>query len=158
MQVAPAMTPRHDVWPKMLGAATTVREAMKAGVAAAMGAARGAHGVKENVKGTVVEATGTVVDAAATVAQAPGNVAAEVRQHMDEWAHALTTKIANAAALGILAMFALVLLTIAVVVVLNRWLGDPYGTLAIAALYAVGALAFLVRMRTARDETKAQEA
>ena len=150
---SPPLTAEQTRWPRLLGAATSWRAALRAGLAATYAALRGTHDAAQAAAAPVKEALAggavAVAEGAVKAASVPANVAHEVRREVDDWWAKASRALAEGAILGILALLALILLTLGAVVLLNDVLGDPYGTLVVGALY-LAAIAILVGRREAR--------
>lgn len=143
---APGLAPRQAGWPKAIGAVTRWRDAARVGLDAAFAAAQGAQAGTRAVKENVAQRAGAVGDAAAQIAHVPADVAREVRKELEAWSSGVAKTLAGAAMVGVLGLFALVIVSVGAVVLLNRTLGDPYGTLAVGAVYLLAALLGVVWM------------
>lgn len=152
MHPAPPTVPWQAAWPRMVGAATTLRAAAAAGLQAALAAARGVEAVKD----TVVERTQQVGEAAAKVGAAPVEIAREIRREIDAWWSGASRSLALGAALGVTTLFALVITSIALVVLLNERLGDPWGTLAVGGLYLLASALAFARIRATKQQARAK--
>lgn len=159
--VSAPLTAGHAGWPRLLGAATTWRAALRAGLAAAFAALRGtqqaAHHLSEPVKHAVEAGAVAAAEGAVKVAHAPAELAAHVRKELDEWWTRVSKAMAEGALLAILGVIMLIVLTIGLVVLLNNILGDPFGTLALAALYllAIGVVLGRREVRKKRERAAA---
>lgn len=105
-----------------------------------------AHRVTEDVK---VRAE-AVAETGRRARHAPGHVAHELREAYHAWKRALMTTIAMFALLTVFSAIALVVLTIALVVGLNAWIGDPAGTFVVAGAYVLVAISAWAIARGAR--------
>ncbi|HET6404198.1 MAG TPA: hypothetical protein VFH78_06085 [Candidatus Thermoplasmatota archaeon] len=150
------MAPRQAAWPQAIGAVTRWRDAARVGLEASLAAARGTHFAAAHAKQAVSERADAASDAAAKVAHAPAEVAREVRKELDAWWRGVAKTLAGAVVVGVLGLFALIIVTMGAVVLLNALLGDPYGTLAVGALYLVGALLGVRWMKRSKKETQAE--
>lgn len=148
------MAPRQANWARGIGAVTKWREAARVGLDAAFAAAKGtearAHAVKDAVDEKVDAAAGKV----GAIAHVPADVAREVRLELDAWGRGVAKRLAAALAVGAIALVAFVVITVGLVVLLNRFLGDPYGTLAVGALYVAGAFVGLALMARAAGKAE----
>lgn len=147
----PPLTTAAPRWPQLVGAATTWRAALRAGLAATYAALRSAHdaahGVAAPVKQTVEAGAVAVAETAAKAAAAPAEVAREVRREVDEWWTRTSAAMAEGLVLAALGILALIVLTVGVVALLNDALGDPHGTLAVAAIDILVLVALLARRK-----------
>lgn len=114
----------------------------------------GYQNVKEEVK-VRAEAVG---ESAKRAKAAPRRIGYHLRKALDAWWTGVTTTLAMMAAMFVLGIVTLVVLTIALVVGLNQLLGDPAGTWVVVAIYVVAMLVAWATMRAmrakSRDETQ----
>lgn len=147
----------------MIGAAVTWREKLQAAALAAYTVLRGGGQAAVAVKDAATEAAGSVAQTAAAAVATPvvaaRDIVADTRRELDDWWAKTSRNLAEGAIMGVLGILGLVVLTMGIVVLLNRLLGDPYGTILVGLLYAL-ALAGLVARRKARAraDTRASEA
>ena len=102
------------------------------------------------------QATAAVAVTAERAAHAPADVAREVRKELHAWAHGMGRMAAWGALLAVFALFALVLLTAALVEGLDGLFGEPVGALVAGAIYLGGAAFALQAFRNAQREAKAE--
>lgn len=153
---APGMVPRQATWPRAIGAVTRWRDAARAGLDATWAAARGTQRSAVAAKDAVAEKAHDAGDAMSRVAHVPADVAREVRLELDAWSRGLLKRIASGIAVGALALVALIVITVGVVALLNRFVGDPYGTLIVGAIYVVAAFVGVAWMARVAGDAEAE--
>lgn len=113
-----------------------------------------AYNFKEEVK-VRAEAVG---ESGRRARAAPRRVGHELKEAFASWRRGLATSLGLMALIGVIAITTWILLTIALVVALNKLLFDPLGTFLVVVLYAVIAgIAWAVRksrMEAAQRETR----
>lgn len=113
----------------------------------------GYHNAKEGVK---VRAD-AVKESSRRAKVAPRRIMYHLRKALDAWWHGVITALAMMATMLVFGITTLIVVTIALVVGLNRLLGDPAGTFVVAGLYVVVMLIAFATMKSrrahAREET-----
>lgn len=136
---AASMAPRQAAWPRAIGAITRWRDAARVGLDGAFRIARRSEAKARDAKDAAGEKAEAARGKLAAAAHVPADVTREVRLELDAWGRGVAKRLALALAVGALGLVALIVLTVGAVVLLNRLLGDPYGTLAVGLLHVAAA-------------------
>jgi len=108
----------------------------------------------QNAKEEVKVRAEAVGESAKRAKAAPRRIGYHLRKALDAWWTGFTTALAMMAAMLVLAIATLVVLTIALVVGLNQLLGDPAGTWVVVAIYVVAMLVAWATMRAMRTRSR----
>jgi gas vesicle protein/membrane protein implicated in regulation of membrane protease activity len=110
----------------------------------------------ENAKEEVKVRAEAVAETGRRARVAPRRIGRELRAALQAWWGSIVASLATMAALLVLGLTTFILLTIAIVVGLNRLLGDPGGTWLTVAIYVVAMIVVYAIMRASRARAKAE--